>query len=65
MLKDEKMKNPDGFHMTADEFRENGRLLVDWIADYYEQVEQFPVMSQVQPGEIRQSLPEQPPQQGE
>ncbi|MCA9926901.1 MAG: aspartate aminotransferase family protein, partial [Anaerolineales bacterium] len=59
------MLNETGFHMTAEEFRQNGRLLVDWIADYYENVEQFPVMSQVQPGEIRQSLPDLPPQQGE
>ena len=59
------MLNETGFHMTAEEFRQNGRLLVDWIADYYENVEQYPVMSQVQPGEIRQSLPAQPPQQGE
>ena len=29
-------------HMTSDEFREAGRELVDWIADYYDFVENRP-----------------------
>ena len=53
------------FHMTTDEFRQFGREMVDWIADYYENIEQFPVLSQVQPGEIRSGLPAAPPQKGE
>ncbi len=53
------------FHMTPDEFRRNGRAMVDWIADYYERIESFPVLSQVQPGEIRAMLPDRPPAQGE
>ena len=59
------MSDKTSYHMTPDQFRKFGRLLVDWIADYYENIEQYPVMSQVQPGEIRQSLPDHPPQQGE
>ncbi|NOX61418.1 MAG: aspartate aminotransferase family protein [Chloroflexi bacterium] len=51
--------------MTPDEFRRFGRAVVDWIADYYERIESFPVLSQVQPGEIRERLPATPPQQGE
>ncbi|MGC8874479.1 MAG: pyridoxal-dependent decarboxylase [Chloroflexia bacterium] len=53
------------FHMTPEQFRRYGRAVVDWIADYYERVESFPVLSQVQPGEIRAALPDAPPQQGE
>lgn len=53
------------YHMTSEEFRRCGRMLVDWIADYYAQVEKYPVMSQVQPGEIRGTLPVSPPAQGE
>jgi len=53
------------FHMTPDEFRRHGREVVDWIADYYERVERLPVLSQVEPGQIRASLPAEPPQQGE
>ncbi len=55
----------ESYHMTPDEFRQHGRELVDWIADYYERIESFPVLSQVQPGEIRAQLPAEPPQQGE
>ncbi len=53
------------FHMNPEEFREHGHAVVDWIADYYKRIESFPVLSQVQPGEIRASLPAQAPRQGE
>ncbi|MGD9113851.1 MAG: pyridoxal-dependent decarboxylase, partial [Desulfobacterales bacterium] len=39
--------------------------VVDWIADYYEKIESFPVMAQVEPGQIRSVLPSQPPDYGE
>jgi aromatic-L-amino-acid decarboxylase len=51
--------------MTPDEFRRHGRAVVDWIADYYERIESFPVLSQVKPGEVRASLPPRPPEVGE
>jgi glutamate/tyrosine decarboxylase-like PLP-dependent enzyme len=54
-----------GFHMTPKEFRRHGRAVVDWIADYYERVESLPVLSRVEPGEIRASLPSEPPVRGE
>ena len=49
------------YHMTPDEFRRYGREVVDWIADYYERIESYPVLSQVQPGEVRAGLPAQAP----
>jgi aromatic-L-amino-acid/L-tryptophan decarboxylase len=52
------------FHMTPPQFRDAGKQLIDWLADYYEQVERYPVLAQVLPGEIRTSLPAQPPQSG-
>ena len=52
------------FHMTSRQFRESGKQLIDWLAHYYEQVERYPVLAQVAPGEIRASLPAQPPQSG-
>ena len=52
-------------HMTPDEFRRYGREVVDWIADYYERIESFPVLAQVAPGEVRAKLPSAPPEQGE
>ncbi len=51
--------------MSPEEFRRHGHVVIDWIADYYSQVETLPVLSQVKPGEIRASLPAQAPQQGE
>ena len=32
----------------AEEFRENAHKMVDFIADYYRDIEKFPVRSQVQ-----------------
>ena len=51
--------------MTPEQFRSEGKKLIDWIADYYENMESFPVLSQVQPGEIKERLPEKAPQTGE
>jgi aromatic-L-amino-acid decarboxylase len=51
--------------MTPDELRRYGKALVDWIADYQERIESFPVLSRVAPGEIRKRLPSQAPEHGE
>lgn len=51
--------------MPASEFREQGKKMIDWIADYMENIEEYPVKSQVKPGDIRAQLPECPPQSGE
>ncbi len=42
--------------MTPEEFRTEGKKVIDWIADYYENIEKYPVLSQVKPGEIKASL---------
>lgn len=59
------MNKENTFHMNPDEFRRWGYAVIDWIADYYKRVESLPVLSRVQPGEIRAKLPPYPPQQGE
>ncbi len=59
------MESEKSYHMTPGEFRKHGRAVVDWIADYYERIESFPVMSRVEPGEIRSALPPDPPERGE
>ena len=51
--------------MTPDEFRRYGREVVDWIADYYDKIETFPVLSRVEPGAVRAALPSAPPERGE
>ncbi len=47
------------------EFREFGHKLIDWVADYLETSERYPVLSTVQPGEIVNGLPAHGPEQGE
>jgi aromatic-L-amino-acid/L-tryptophan decarboxylase len=47
--------------MTPEEFRRAGHALIDWIADYRAGLTKLPVMSRVEPGEIRASLPTTPP----
>ena len=48
--------------MSSEQFRTEGKKVIDWIADYYENIESFPVLSQVKPGEIKAMLPERAPQ---
>jgi len=52
-------------HMTPDEFREHGKRVVDWIADYYKWVESQRVLPDVKPGALRATLPPEPPEKGE
>ena len=57
--------NETSYHMTPDEFRRHGHTAVDWVANYMENVESYPVVSKAQPGQIRSSLPVSPPTHGE
>jgi len=59
------MSQDTSYHMTPEEFRRWGYAAVDWIADYQRRVETLPVLSHVQPGEIRAQLPAAPPEHGE
>ncbi|GJY62399.1 aromatic-L-amino-acid decarboxylase-like protein [Tanacetum coccineum] len=47
--------------LDPEEFREKAHKMVDFIADYYKNIENYPVLSQVQPGYLRNRLPETPP----
>ncbi|WP_020670266.1 pyridoxal-dependent decarboxylase [Amycolatopsis nigrescens] len=51
--------------MSPEEFREHGKQVVDWIADYLSTIESHPVRSQALPGEVRAALPAHPPEHGE
>lgn len=51
--------------MTADEFRRHGHNIVDWIADYFDRIEQFPVLSQIEPDWLKDNLPTSAPESGE
>jgi aromatic-L-amino-acid/L-tryptophan decarboxylase len=47
------------------EFREWGHRLIDWVADYLEAPEPYPVLSSVRPNEILNALPSSGPETGE
>jgi aromatic-L-amino-acid decarboxylase len=51
--------------MSTDDFRRFGHELIDWVADYLERVEDLPVLSQIQPGDLKVQLPGAPPDKGE
>ncbi len=59
------MPEKKSYHMSPDDFRRYGKEMVDWIADYYENIEELPVFSQVKPGAVRSRLPAAAPQKGE
>ncbi len=50
--------------MDAADFRRHGHALVDWIATYLSETERYPVLSRVEPGAIRDALPNEPPANG-
>lgn len=47
--------------MDSNEFRRQGHAIVEWIARYLENKENYPVKSRVSPGDIKNSLPGLPP----
>jgi aromatic-L-amino-acid/L-tryptophan decarboxylase len=51
--------------VNSEEFRRHGHELVDWIAEYLENAERYPVLSRVSPGDVRAQLPDHPPERPE
>ena len=51
--------------MMPTDFRKHAHEVVDWIADYLENIEKYPAKSQVQPKDIYNQLPDSAPEQGE
>jgi tyrosine decarboxylase len=47
--------------MDHEEFRRQGHLVIDFIADYYKNVEKYPVRSQVEPGYLKKRMPDSAP----
>jgi len=48
-----------------EKFRAHAHDLVNWMADYFKEIESYPVKSQVKPREIYSQLPADPPAEGE
>ena len=51
--------------MPAEDFRRHGYEIVDWIANYFEHIDEFPVLSQVEPDWLKKNLPSLAPEKGE
>ncbi len=51
--------------MSPEDFRRYGYQLIDWLADYHENLANRPVMAKTEPGEIRDALPSSPPNEAE
>jgi len=51
--------------MKNEDFRLVGHQFVDWIADYFKNVEKFPVLSPLEPGDVKKNIPAVPPARGE
>ena len=52
-------------HMSKAEFREYGYRLVDWLAEYFDNVDQYQVLPSIEPGDIRKMLPVSAPEGAE
>lgn len=51
--------------MDPEAFRREAHRLADWIADYFTNASQYPVLARVRPGEIAAALPHEAPAIGE
>ena len=51
--------------MEIEEFRTRAHLLVDWMADYMENVESYSVRAQTVPGQVAATLSDVPPAKSE
>lgn len=63
------MPDPEPHIVTGDippdEFRAHAHRAVEWIADYLEHPERFPVLARTRPGDVARALPAAPPPTGE
>jgi len=51
--------------MDIESFRRDGHRLIDWIAEYLAHPERYPVLAQVEPGQVKRSLSKEPPERPE
>ncbi|NP_001152297.2 Tyrosine decarboxylase [Zea mays] len=55
----------DSCLLDADEFRRQGHQVIDFIADYYGRMDDYPVHPSVNPGFLRRQLPDKAPSRPE
>ena len=50
---------------SPEEFREFGKAMIDYVADYLENIRDRPVLPSVKPGYLQQLVPEEAPEEPE
>jgi aromatic-L-amino-acid decarboxylase len=63
--KTEEVKTTQLTDMNVEDFRKYGYQVIDWIANYLSHSEKYPVLAQVEPGFLKDMLPESAPVKGE
>jgi aromatic-L-amino-acid decarboxylase len=63
--KAEEVKTTQLTDMNVEDFRKYGYQVIDWIANYLSHSEKYPVLAQVEPGFLKDMLPESAPVKGE
>jgi aromatic-L-amino-acid decarboxylase len=56
---------PQSGDISVEEFKRAANRAVDWIASYLASPEEYPVLAQVKPGELKAALPRSAPHTGE
>jgi len=51
--------------MPPEEFRKYGYQLIDWITEYLKDAEKYPVLSNINPGDVKNKIPLNPPNKPE
>src|SRR2546429_8119884 len=59
------VRSPATGDMEAEALRSYGHQVVDWITTYLAGTERYPILSRAVPGDIRNALPQQAPEQAE
>ena len=50
---------------TSESIKNNGKLFIDWVEKYFAEMDEYPVLPRVKPNEVKEKLPQTPPQQSE
>lgn len=50
---------------TSKNINENGKLFLNWVENYFGNMDNFPVLPNVKPGDIKKQLPVSPPESSE
>jgi len=56
---------PELGDMSKEDFRRLGHDLIDWIANYFDNINELPVLAAIEPGDLKAKLPTTAPVQGE